>query len=91
MGASVASVYTGELGSSASDGSKEKPWATAGPASRAGALVSGGKCDHPTPEAVPNRLVRSGRGDLNGQVLHSRYFLVWAAALTSCTIVTIQR
>jgi hypothetical protein len=46
VGASVSSVYTGEVGRGAGDGGKKKPWATAGPASRAGALASRGKCDH---------------------------------------------
>ena len=45
VGAGVSSVYTGELGGGASDGSEKEQGATTGPASGAGALVSRGGCD----------------------------------------------
>ena len=43
--ASVSSVHAGELGNGAGDGDEKEQGATAGPASRAGALVSCGSCD----------------------------------------------
>jgi hypothetical protein len=43
--ASISSVYTGKVGSGAGDGGEKKSRATAGPASRTGALVSCGGCD----------------------------------------------
>ena len=46
MGASVSSVYAGELGHSTSDGSEIQPGAIAGPASRVEALDASGSCDH---------------------------------------------
>ncbi len=46
MGASVSSVYTGEMGHGTSDGNQKEEGTTAGSASRAGALVSGGSSDH---------------------------------------------
>jgi hypothetical protein len=61
VGASVSPLHAGELGHSASDGSKTQAGAIAGPASRTRALVSGGIRDHFSPRAVPNRCVRSRR------------------------------
>src|SRR4051812_15846143 len=46
VGASVSSVYTGEMEHGTSDGGEKKPGATAGPAARSGTLVSCGIRDH---------------------------------------------
>jgi hypothetical protein len=46
VGASVPSVYTGEVGNGTSDGGSTQQGTTAGPASRAVTLAYGGRCDH---------------------------------------------
>ena len=75
-------VYTGTLGSSTGDGGEKKPWTIAGPSSWTGALASGGRRDHRTTQAVPNRRMRSRRGNrINNQeganadtaILHRSY------------------